>query len=86
MPVVFANVLQPLIDVCDVVLVYFHGLLGSWGMAIIALTLLVRACLAAGAWFSRRLPAIRKLVRPIYIERGIIPAPVPAPEPEAGAA
>ena len=39
-----------------------------------------------GAWFSRRLPAIRKLVRPIYIERGIIPAPVPAPEPEAGAA
>jgi MFS family permease len=44
------------------------------------------ACLAAGAWFSRRLPAIRKLVRPIYIERGVIPAPAPAPEPEAGAA
>ena len=42
------------------------------------------ACLAAGAWFSRRLPAIRKLVRPIYIERGIIGAP-PA-EAEAGAA
>ncbi len=45
MPVVFANVLQPLIDVCDVVLVYFHGLLGSWGMAIIALTVVVRVLL-----------------------------------------
>ena len=45
MPVVFANVLQPLIDVCDFVLVYFHGLLGSWGMSIIALTVVVRVLL-----------------------------------------
>src|SRR5918997_4965547 len=45
MPVVFANVLQPLIDVCDAVLVFFHGLIGSWGLSIIALTVLVRLIL-----------------------------------------
>ena len=44
-PVFFANVLQPLIDVCDAVLVWFHGTLGSWGMAIIALTVVVRLML-----------------------------------------
>ena len=32
-------------------------------------------CLASGMWFASRLPALRLLVRPIYIERGIIPAP-----------
>ena len=45
MPVVFANVLQPLIDVCDVALVYFYGLVGSWGMSIILLTVVVRVLL-----------------------------------------
>ena len=30
------------------------------------------ACLLAGAWFWRRLPKWRALVRPIYVERGII--------------
>jgi MFS family permease len=30
-------------------------------------------CLAAAAWFSRELPAIRSLVRPIYIRMGILP-------------
>ena len=44
-PAVFANVLQPLIDVCDVALVYFHGLVGSWGMSIILLTVVVRILL-----------------------------------------
>jgi len=34
------------------------------------------ACsLAAGLWFAARLPALRALVRPIYIERGILPVP-----------
>jgi MFS family permease len=34
------------------------------------------ACsLAAGLWFAARLPVLRALVRPIYIERGILPVP-----------
>ena len=38
-----ANVLQPLIDVCDAILVFFHDELGfSWGAAIIGLTVVVR--------------------------------------------
>jgi MFS family permease len=32
-------------------------------------------CLAAGAWFATRLPAIRALVRPVYVSRGILPVP-----------
>jgi MFS family permease len=31
------------------------------------------ACLAAAAWFQYKLPAIRALVRPIYVRLGIIP-------------
>jgi YidC/Oxa1 family membrane protein insertase len=41
-----ANVLQPLIDVCQAILEFWHGLLGdfegSWGVAIILLTFTVR--------------------------------------------
>jgi YidC/Oxa1 family membrane protein insertase len=41
-----ANVLQPLIDVFDHVLVFFHDKVGlGWGMSIIALTVCVRAVL-----------------------------------------
>ncbi len=41
-----ANVLQPLIDVANSVLVFFHDNAGlSWGMSIIALTVLTRALL-----------------------------------------
>jgi MFS family permease len=32
-------------------------------------------CLSAGAWFACRLPAIRAVVRPIYLERGILAVP-----------
>src|SRR4051812_2814817 len=32
------------------------------------------ACVAAGAWFATRLPRLRELVRPIYVERGILAA------------
>ena len=32
------------------------------------------ACLAAGAWFATVLPALREIVRPIYVERGILAA------------
>ena len=31
--------------------------------------------LAAGLWLATRLPALRAIVRPIYIERGILPVP-----------
>ena len=32
-------------------------------------------CLMAAAWFASRLPAIRAVIRPIYMERGIITVP-----------
>jgi MFS family permease len=32
------------------------------------------ACMGAGAWFAMRLPRLRELVRPIYVERGILAA------------
>jgi MFS family permease len=36
------------------------------------------ACLAGGAWFGIRLPKFRALVRPIYVERGILRGDNPA--------
>ena len=30
------------------------------------------ACIAAGVWFATRLPAIRVLLRPIYVQKGIL--------------
>jgi MFS family permease len=33
------------------------------------------ACLLGSAWFASRLPRLRELIRPIYIERGILTAP-----------
>ncbi len=30
-------------------------------------------CLAGGAWFARELPGIRREVRPIYVQLGILP-------------
>jgi YidC/Oxa1 family membrane protein insertase len=46
MPFVFANVLQPLITVCEKVLLFFHDTVGSgWGLSIILLTLTVRVVL-----------------------------------------
>jgi MFS family permease len=32
-------------------------------------------CVAAGVWFSTRLPLLRSIVHPIYVERGILPIP-----------
>jgi MFS family permease len=32
------------------------------------------ACIAAGMWFMYRLPLLREMVRPIYVERGILAA------------
>ena len=46
MPVVLANILQPLIDVFEPVLVFFHDDVGvSWGSAIVLLTVTIRALL-----------------------------------------
>jgi len=43
---VFANVLQPLIDVCEQVLLFFHDTVGTgWGLSIILLTITVRVLL-----------------------------------------
>src|SRR6185295_16005570 len=44
--IVSANILQPLIDVANAVLQFFHDNAGlSWGMSIIALTVVTRALL-----------------------------------------
>jgi YidC/Oxa1 family membrane protein insertase len=44
--VLFANVLQPLIDLFEAVLEFFHDSIGlGWGMSIIALTIVVRSAL-----------------------------------------
>jgi MFS family permease len=32
------------------------------------------ACVAAGMWFAVKLPAIRALLRPIYVQKGILPS------------
>jgi YidC/Oxa1 family membrane protein insertase len=46
MPFVLANIFQPLIDVFDSVIVFFHDTVGlGWGLSIIALTMAVRAVL-----------------------------------------
>ncbi len=46
MPFVLANVLQPLIDVFEAVMVFFHDEADlSWGFAIVALTVSVRAAI-----------------------------------------
>jgi YidC/Oxa1 family membrane protein insertase len=45
MTIPFANILQPLIDAFDWVLVGIYGVLGSWGLSIIGLTVVVRALL-----------------------------------------
>ncbi|MGE3274147.1 MAG: MFS transporter [Vicinamibacterales bacterium] len=36
-------------------------------------------CALAGLWFFRALPELRAIVRPIYIERGILTMPAPQP-------
>jgi len=46
MPFVLANIFQPLIDVFEEVLIFFHDTVGfGWGFSIISLTIVVRALL-----------------------------------------
>jgi YidC/Oxa1 family membrane protein insertase len=43
---VFANIFQPLIDVFETVIRFFHETIGlGWGLSIVVLTVIVRACL-----------------------------------------
>ena len=43
MPFVLANIFQPIIDVFEQVLLFFHDTAGfGWGMSIIAMTIVVR--------------------------------------------
>ena len=45
MIILLANIFQPLVDVFEWILLRFHSVLDSWGWSIIAMTILVRACL-----------------------------------------
>jgi YidC/Oxa1 family membrane protein insertase len=46
MPLILANIFQPLIDIFDAVIRFFHDTVGlGWGLSIIALTVVVRTAL-----------------------------------------
>jgi MFS family permease len=49
------------------------GLTAKYVGAPLTLAMGGAACLAGALWFATRLPAIRALVRPIYIQLGILP-------------
>ena len=53
------------------------GLVGGWVAsrlgAPVAVALGGAGCLAVAAWMARRLPELRRLIRPVYAERGILP-------------
>jgi YidC/Oxa1 family membrane protein insertase len=57
-----ANIFQPLIDIFDPILVFFHDHLGlSWGLAIIALTVVIRALMLPLAF--KQFHSMQKLQR-----------------------
>jgi MFS family permease len=51
------------------------GLLASWMGAPNTLILGGVLCLLASVWYFGRLPEIRRVIRPVYIEMGILPDP-----------
>jgi MFS family permease len=51
----------------------FAGTMAGWIGPSYTLVIGGCACLIGAGWFALRLPRIRKLVRPIYIEKGIMP-------------
>ena len=63
MPFVFADILQPLEDVADSILVFLHDRLGfGWGMAIVGMTVIVRiAILPLTIKQIRSMNALREL-------------------------
>src|ERR1700737_4656401 len=59
---VTANIFQPLIDVFEAVLKFFHNTVGvSWGWSIVLLTVVIRAALLPLA--LRQFPSMQKLQR-----------------------
>ena len=53
----------------------FAGMLASWMGAPNTLILGGALCLLASVWYFGRLPEIRRVIRPVYIEMGIVPDP-----------
>jgi MFS family permease len=53
----------------------FAGMLASWMGAPNTLILGGALCLLASVWYFGRLPEIRRVIRPVYIEMGIMPDP-----------
>ena len=51
------------------------GVVASYIGATLTIRLGGIICIAAGIWFAAKLPALREVVRPIYIQRGIIAPP-----------
>ena len=60
----------------------FAGMLASWMGAPNTLILGGALCLLASVWYFGRLPDIRRAIRPVYIELGIVPDPAAAIELE----
>jgi MFS family permease len=60
------------------------GSLAQWIGAPRTVMLTGSACIVGGLWFWSRLPAIRREIRPVYEQLGII-APLPEPVAEQGA-
>ncbi len=48
------------------------GGLAHWFSAPIAITLTGSCCIVGGLWFSTQLPAMRRVMRPIYVEMGLL--------------
>jgi MFS family permease len=51
------------------------GVLAHWIGEPMTIVLGGAACVLGAAWFATRLPRLRELVRPIYVEQGIVVAP-----------
>jgi MFS family permease len=60
----------------------FAGMLASWMGAPNTLMLGGALCLLAAVWYFGRLPEIRRVIRPVYIEMGIMDDPAAAIEAE----
>jgi len=60
----------------------FAGMLASWIGAPNTLILGGALCLLASVWYFGRLPEIRRVIRPVYIEMGIMDDPAAAIEAE----
>ena len=60
----------------------FAGMLASWMGAPNTLILGGALCLLASVWYFGRLPEIRRVIRPVYIEMGIMEDPAAAIEAE----